>query len=222
MKQILFLIVLALVGYFVLWGGTTRVLYQADINPKKLISNLASGVDENFLPELDPSRSGFRYNDASSYNKVKENILMSYDPEICFALVDIVYASGSGDSEYLIKKYLEMFTLPEDSGKILNLLKNYKDKQTLRILLSLYNNSDVSKSSLLNLLVDYHTPDVAKIIKEATLSEDLILAQTAQGLVDTIGDKRWYTEGIKAANSSEYGIEQKYKGTDFEKDMKQY
>ena len=79
MKQILFLVVLALVGYLVLWGGTTNVLHRADINPKKLISNLASGVDENFLPEIDPTRTGFKYTNPNSYQQIKDNILMTYD-----------------------------------------------------------------------------------------------------------------------------------------------
>lgn len=233
MKQILFLVVLALVGYLVLWGGTTNVLHRADINPKKLISNLASGVDENFLPEIDPTRTGFKYTNPNSYQQIKDNILMTYDPDICFALVDMVYSSGSNDSEPLIRKYLEMFTLPEDSAKVLNLLSIYKDKQTGRILMSLYNDSDISKPALLNMLAEYHTPDVAKVIKAATVSEDLVLAQAAQALVDTVGEKRWYTEGLKApAGSSSFDLDlsfnknhlgqQYHKGSDFENKMNQY
>ena len=222
MKQFLFLVVLALVGYLVLWGGTTRVLNRAEINPKKLISDIASGVDENFLPEIDPARNGFRYANSTSYGKIKENVLMTYDPDICFALVDLVYSSGSVDSEALVRKYLEMFTLPEDSAKIINLLTIYKDKQTSRILLSLYKDSDISKSSLLNVLAEYHTPEVAKLIKDATISEDLVLAATAQNLVDSIGEKRWYKEGLKASASNGSDVDRRYKGTDFESEMQQF
>ena len=109
MKQILFLIILVLVGYFVLWGGTTRVLYKADISPKSLLTNIASGVDENFLPEVDPLRTGFKYTNSHSFGKVKENIFITYDPDICFAFIDLVYSSGSRDAEALIRQYLTMF-----------------------------------------------------------------------------------------------------------------
>lgn len=225
MKQILFLIILVLVGYFVLWGGTTRVLYKADISPKSLLTNLASGVDEDFLPEVDPSRNGFKYTNSASFGKIKENIFITYDPDVCFAFIDLVYSSGSRDSEALIRQYLTMFTLPEDAAKVLNLLKSYKDKQTMGILLSLYKTSDISKSSILNTLSDYHTPEVAQTIKSATLSEDLVLAQTAQNLADSLGEQRWYKEGIKNMPSTGSGnlpVGGQYKGTDFDGEMSQY
>ena len=144
MKQILFLIVLVFVGYFVFWGGATHVLYKADMNPKNLLTNVVSSVDENFLVEIDSARNGFRYTNPNSFNLIKQNIFLTYDPDVCFALVDLVYSSGSKESESLMREYLKMFSLPEDRAKILNLLKTYKDGQTLKILLSFYKNSIMS------------------------------------------------------------------------------
>ncbi len=218
MKQLLFLVVLVLVGYFVLWGGATRVLYKADINPKNLISNIATTIDEDYIPEIDPNRNGFKSTNVSSYNQIKENVFVTYDPDVCFAFVDLVYSSGSREAEALIRRYLTMFTLPEDKGKILNLLKTYKDKQTLNILLSLYKNSGISKVALLNLMVGYHTPQVAQIINNATLSEDLTLSQAAQSLVDSIGDKKWYQDGLKVNLESGNKAAKK----DFDSQMSQY
>ena len=242
MKQLLFLFVLVLVGYFVLWGGATRVLYNADMNPKTLVSNLVSGVEENFIPEIDSTRQGFRYTNATSYGQIKENVFITYDPDICFALVDLVYSSGASDSEFLIKQYLSMFTLPEDTTKILNLLKSYKDKQTLKILLSIYlspdfDNPEMPKGTILNILSNYHLPEVAQIIKDATLSEDPILAQTAQVLDESLKDSKWYQEGLKTdLNNSNSGLDLKinlnfnknhlgqqyHQGSDFENQMNQY
>lgn len=218
MKQILFLIILVLVGYFVLWGGATRVLYKADINPKSLFSDIVTTVDGSYIPDIDPARNGFKYTNVSSYNKVKENIFITYDPDTCFSLIDLVYSSGSKDAESLIRQYLNMFTMPEDKSKILNLLKTYKDKQTLNILLSLYKNSAVSKTSLLKIISEYHTQEVAQTIKNATLSEDLNLSQTAQGLADSFADQRWYQEGIKAAPIKE----NKNANRNFEDQVSQY
>lgn len=219
MKQILFLIVLALVGYFIFWGGTTNVLYRADMNPKNLLTNIVSGVDENFLPEVDPSRNGFKYTNADSFNKIKENIFLTYDPDTCFSLVDLVYSSGSKDSEPLMRQYLNMFSLPEDRSRILSLLKSYKDKQTLRILLSFYKNSSISKVSVLNALAEYHTPEVAQLIKKASSSEDLVLSQTAQNLIDSFADKKWYQEGLKVnLEANTKAVAKK----DFESQMAQY
>lgn len=219
MKQILFLVVLALVGYFIFWGGTTHVLYKADMNPKSLITNIVSGVDENFIPEIDPSRTGFKYTNANSFNRVKENIFITYDPDVCFSLVDLAYSSGSKDAETLMRQYLNMFSLPEDRVRILNLLKSYKDKQTLRILLSFYKNSTISKVGVLNALAEYHVPEVAQLIKGATSSEDLVLSQTAQNLADAFADKKWYQEGLKVnleGNKSSAGKK------NFEGQMSQY
>lgn len=198
MKQILFLIVLVLVGYFVFWGGATHVLYKADMNPKNLLTNVVASVDQNFLMEVDGSRNGFKYTNPNSFNLIKETVFSTYDPDVCFALVDLVYSSGSKQSEPLMREYLRMFSLPEDRTKILNLLKTYKDGQTLRILLSFYKNSVMSRVSLLNVLAEYHTPEVAQLIKEATSSEDLFLSQTAQNLADSFADARWYQDGLKA------------------------
>ena len=234
MKQILFLIVLVLVGYFVLWGGTTRVLHKADINPKTIISNLATGVDEGFIPEVDPARHGFKYTDSKSYKKIKDNIFLTYDSEICFAFVDLVYSSGSKMSESLMKEYMKIFILPEDYAKILNLLKSYKDKQTLSILLSIYNleTSQELKPVVLNILSEYHTPQIAHLIKDATLSEDEALAQAAQSIVDSLAEEKWYQEGLKADpnsgsvfdfnfNKNHIG-QQYYNGSNFENKMKGY
>ena len=237
MKQILFLIVLISIIYFVLWGGTTNVLHRADINPQKIITDLASGMEENLLPEKDPSRTGFRYSNSTSYSRIKENVLMSYDANTCFALVDLVYSSGHPDSEALVYKYLEMFVMPEDIDRIVSLIISYKDRQTLRILSNLYKKYDVSKPKLLNILSEYHTPEVAKIIREATLSEDLELAQTAKELANTFGEKKWYKEGIKTnisntgngeGSSINIGVnknhigQQYHNGSDFENKMKEY
>ncbi len=228
MKQILFLIVLFLVGYFVLWGGATRVLHQADINPKTIISNLAAGVDNNFLPEIDPLRNGFRFTDGSSYNKIKQNIFMTYDPNLCSAFIDLVYSSGNNNAVPLIQEYFTMFTLPDDRNKVLKIFSSYKDKQTLGILLSLYKDENImEKANLLKPLSQYHNKEVAQIIKEASLSEeDLELAETAQKIIAEMTDKKWYQEGIKASDSDLAGNNPyaggRYKGTDFDGEMKQY
>lgn len=238
MKQILFLIVLVLVGYFVLWGGTTRVLYKADISPKTLISNIASGVDESFLPQVDPARHGFKYTNSKSFNTIKNNVFLTYDPEICFAFVDLVYSSGSSYSESVMKEYFKIFVLPEDYMRILNLLKSYKDKQSMNILLTIYNseNNDEIKPAVLTLLAEYHLPEVARLIKGATFSEDEAISKTAQGLSESLAEERWFQEGLKNNTASGNGVnldldlsynknhlgQQYHKGSDFENKMKSY
>ena len=235
MKQILFLIILAAVGYFVFWGGTTYVLHKADINPKSLVSNIVAGVDENFLPEIDPARTGFRFVASDSYNRIKQNIFMNYDPDVCFAFLDLVYSSGYQDSQAVVKEYFKMFVMPEDQERALNLFSTYKDKQTLNILLSLYGSEEIiDKSVILKPLSNYHTPEVAKIIKEATFSEDPTLSEKARTIAATLEDKKWYTEGLKAnpVDGSNFNLDlsfnknhlgqQYHSGSDFENKMGQY
>ena len=108
--------------------------------------------------------------------------------------------------------------MPEDRSKILSLLKTYKDKQTLNILLSLYKSSGLSKTGLLKAMSEYHTPQVAQTIKSASMSEDLNLSQTAQSLIDSFGDQRWYQDGLNVNLNSEG------KGTkrDYESQLAQY
>ena len=216
MKQILFLLVLVLVGYFVLWSGATRVLYNAGLNPQKLVTSVVTEIDEDFIPEIDPVRNGFKYTNANSFNKVKENVFITYDPSVCFALVDLAYSSGSAEAESLIRRYLTMFTLPEDSDKVLNLLKSYKDKQTLNILLSLYSKSKMPKAGILNVLASYHTPEVAQTIKNATSSKDYVLAQTARTLEETFKEHKWYKEGIEVDLNKKNNQSGRYEGTNFE------
>ncbi len=85
----------------------------------------------------------------------------------------------------------------------------------------------MEKANLLKYLSQYHNKEVAQIIKEASLSEeDLELAETAQKIISEMTDKKWYQEGIKASNSDSYGNNPyaggRYKGTDFDGEMKQY
>ena len=198
MRSILFLIVAFFVGYFVLWGGTTRTLYNADINPRILFANLASGVDEDFVPEMDSARGGFKFTNDNSYKTIKDNIFMTYDPDVCLSLIDMVYSSGASGAEALIAEYNQMFTLPEDTDKLLNILKSYKDKQTLDILLNMYKAEAIDKAKVLEALSAYHTPEVAKAIHESTTDYNPDLVEFAKNLENSFSDKKWYTEGLQS------------------------
>ncbi|MBO4706947.1 MAG: hypothetical protein J5594_00070 [Elusimicrobiaceae bacterium] len=237
MKQLLFLLVLGIVGYFVLWGGTTSVVNRADMNPKKLITNIAASIDEDVIPEIDSSRNKFRYTDQNSFKRIKENAFMNYDSDLCASVVDLAYSSGYKESGALIKEYFATFVSSNDINKVLRILSSYKDKQTLKLLLETYNNENITeKASFLRALSAYHTPEVAKIIKEATLNEeDLVLAETAKKLETEFAEKKWYIEGLKAvSDNSGNGIDldigvnknhlgqQYHNGSDFESKMAQY
>ena len=213
MKHILFLFVVIVAGYFVFWGGTTAALSKADITPKDLMSNVAAGVDQNFIPDIAVNRRGFKYNNSNSFGKVKDNVFMTYDPEICFAFIDIAYSSGGGEAESLIREYLKMFTLPEDRAKVLKLLTSYKDKQTLRMLLSFYQDELLERANLLNVLSTYRTPEVAQIINNAVSSDNLILAQTAKQLANNFAEQKWYEDGLNVKISEENKVDKKdYQG----------
>ncbi len=236
MKQLLFLLVLGVVGYFVLWGGTANVVNRADMNPKRLITNIAGSIDEDAIPEIDPSRNKFRFTDNDSFKRIKESVFMTYDSDACFSLIDLVYSSGYQDAGTLIKEYFSMFSSSDEVSKMLRLLSSYKDKQTLNALLEGYNNENIiDKAPFLSALSVYHTPEVAKIIKEATLNEeDLQLAEAAQKLESELSNKKWYEDGLKVVSdgSSDTGeriglnknhIGQQYhNGSDFENQMSQY
>ena len=236
MKQFLFLIVLGVVVYFVLWGGTTNVLHRADINPKKLITNIAAGIDENMIPEVDPVRTGFKFADSRSYKRIKDNVFMMYDSDLCSSFVDLVYSSGYKESEPIVKEYFSMFMVPEDIDKVLKILGRYKDKQTFNILLSAYNDENiVEKLPFLKALTAYHTPEVAKIIREATSNEeDLVLAEEAQKFESEFANEKWFKEGLKDVPNNSDGFDinfsinknhlgqQYHNGSDFENKMAQY
>ena len=130
-------------------------------------------------------------------NLLKENAFITYDPDICFALVDLVYSSGSPDALPYINEYLTMFSLPEDKARVLNLLSQYKDRQTLGMLLTFYKNGSLSRSNLLNALSVYHTAEVAQIIHNATTSTNDSLAQTAKKLEKSFEEEKWYKNGLE-------------------------
>ena len=202
MKQILFLLILAGVCYVIFWGGAVKVLYKADIKPQDLISSIASKVeDADFVPEIATARREFNYTNKSSLSLIKENLFLTYDPDLCFALVDLAYSSNAPEAENLIKDYLNMFALPEDKSKILGLLSAYKDKQTMKILLSLYENNSLDKANLLNILANYHTPEVAQLINKETSNPNQLIAQMASQLVATFKDQEWYKEGFTFLNN---------------------
>lgn len=197
MKQFLFLIIIVAVGYFVFQEGVGRVLSKANINTKGLISDITQTVDENYIPDVAAERSNFKVTNADSLAHVKNTIFMTYDPDTCFSLVDLVYSSGSSEALPLINEYLTMFSLAEDKAKILNLLSQYKDKQTLKMLLSLYKNGSLGRGNLLNVLSSYHTPEVAQIINKAASSSNETLALTAKKLEQSFANEKWYKNGLE-------------------------
>ncbi len=197
MKQLLFVIIIAVVGYFIFQGGVGRVFSKANINTKGLLADITQTIDENYIPDIAQERSNFRESISNSLGNVKTTVFMTYDPEVCFSLIDIVYSSGGSQAETLINEYLSMFTLPEDRAKILGLLGKYKDRQTLRILLNLYKNGTLGRVSLLNALSVYHTPEVAQIINNAVSSENAALSQTAAKLEESFAEQKWYKDGLK-------------------------
>ncbi len=197
MKQILFVLILAAVCYVIFWGGAIKVLYKADIKPQDLISSIASKVeDTDFVPEIATARREFNSTNKNSLSLIKNNLFLTYDPEVCFALVDLAYSSNAPEAESLIKEYLNMFTLPEDKSKILSLLSAYKDKQTMRILLSLYENSSLDKANLLNILATYHTPEVAQLLNQETSNSNQLISQMANQLVSSFKEQEWYKDGM--------------------------
>lgn len=197
MKQILLLLILAGAVYVIFWGGAVKVLSKADIKPQDLLSTIANKVeDTDFVPEIATPRKNFNYTDKNSFKKLKENAFLTYDPEICFSFVDLAYSSGVPEAGDLINEYLKMFSLPEDKSKILGLLNSYKDKQTLKILLNLYEQGSMDKSNLLNMLSTYHTPEVAKLIEKEISSENQLVSQIANQLYNTFKDQEWYKEAL--------------------------
>lgn len=197
MKQVLFLIIIVVIGYFIFQGGAGRVLSKANINTKGLITDITQSVDENYVPDLAPERSHFKTTNSESLNLVKNTVFLTYDPETCFSLIDIVYSSGSDNALPLINEYLTMFNLTEDRAKVLNLLSQYKDKQTLKMLVSLYKNGSLGRVNLLNVMSSYHTPQVAQLIHQAVTSPNETLAQTAKKLENQFAEEKWYKNGLE-------------------------
>lgn len=204
MKQLLFLVILVVIGYFIFQGGLGRVLSKANINTKGLITDITQTVDTNFIPDIAAERSNFKTSNAGSFGHIKNTVFMTYDPDVCYALVDLTYSSGSQAAAALIDEYLTMFSLAEDKAKILNLLSQYKDRQTLRILLNLYKNGSLSRGNLLNVLSEYHTPEVAQIIHNATTNiNNEALAQAAKKLENTFAEEKWYKNGLEVKINDE-------------------
>ena len=199
MKQLLFLLILIVMGYFIFQGGLGRVLSKANVSTKGLLSDITQTVDSNFIPELASERSGFKTSNGNSFQYVKNTVFITYDPEACYSLVDLAYSSGAPVSYALIDEYLTMFSLDEDQAKILNLLNQYKDMQTLRILLNIYKKGSVERAKLLNVLSGYHVPEVAQLIHAATSNIDNeLLAQTAKKLESSFSEEKWYKNGLEA------------------------
>ena len=203
MKQLLFLILIVGIGYFLFKGGIGRVLSKANINTKGLITDITQTVDENFIPDTAPERSNFKVTNSNSLARIRENVFITYDPDICFSMVDLVYSSGSTEALSYINEYLSMFSLPEDKAKVLNLLSQYKDRQTLSILITLYKNGSLGRSNLLNVLSAYHTAEVAQIIHNAAASSNDSLAQTAKKLEKSFAEEKWYKNGLEAKVSDD-------------------
>lgn len=217
MKQLLFVVILVVIGYFIFQGGLGRVLSKANINTKGLITDITQTIDDNYIPDVAAERSNFKTSNGNSFANIKNTIFMTYDPDVCFSLVDLAYSSGSTEAGVLIDEYLAMFSLAEDKAKIINLLSQYRDRQTLRILLSLYKNGSLGKVNLLNVLSGYHTPEVAHIIHNAVSSTNDLLAQTAKKLEDSFAEEKWYKEGLE----TKVNEEEKAALKDFDEQMAQ-
>lgn len=207
MKQILLILILAGAVYMIFWSGAIKVLSKADIKPQNLISTIAAKVeDENFVPEVATARRSINFTNPDSYQKLKETIFLTYDPDVCFAFVDLAYSSNLSEAGSLIDSYLKMFNLPEDKSRISALLNSYKDKKTLQILLSLYNKGTLDKANLLNMMSVYHTPEVAKLINQETQNENKLISRIATQLAETFKEQDWYVQGLEFDPNTENSL----------------
>ena len=207
MKQILLILILAGAVYMIFWSGAIKVLSKADIKPQNLISTIAAKVeDENFVPEVATARRSINFTNPDSYQKLKETIFLTYDPDVCFAFVDLAYSSNLSEAGSLIDSYLKMFNLPEDKSRISALLNSYKDKKTLQILLSLYNKGSLDKANLLNMMSVYHTPEVAKLINQETQNENKLISRIATQLAETFKEQDWYVQGLEFDPNTENSL----------------
>ena len=129
MKQLIFLGIIVIVGFFIFQGGVGRVLSKANIDTKGIISDITQSIDENYIPDIVPERLGFHVTNGSSFEHVKNTIFMTYDPEICFAFIDMAYTSSAGHTHYRYS-YIVYNQMGVAVAEALNKTKSVRDALT--------------------------------------------------------------------------------------------
>ncbi len=206
MKQLIVVLLLLGGGYYLYNNGFLNVIKgQIGVNSQFFMggnNSAAKTAAKPGLPDKEPSRAGGLKGSSESIRTIEKTIFDSYDASACYAYVEMAYANGSDDSALLINRYLNAFTLPEEKAKILNLLLQYRDKQTLDILKSFFDRGVFSRKVLLHKIADFKSFEVAPIIAEAMKDPSPAVAAEAKLINDEISQQPWYnspTENNAAA-----------------------
>lgn len=202
MKKLILIIILIAGGYFLLKGGLGGVIQKLDVNPNDIVSNITEKVIPGTLPEVAPERKGLNASAPHYIKVIKNNIFMTYDPALCFALVDMYYSSGYSDSLGLILEYIKMFDLPEDKARVLILLGRYRDQQTFDIMKNLYDQNIFTKTLLLKKMAVFHSRGAALLIKQEMQNPDEKISETANDLAKMYKEEPWFKNAVAYENDN--------------------
>lgn len=206
MKQLIVVLLLLGGGYYLYNNGFLNVIKgQIGVNSQFFMggnNNTAAKAVKPGLPEKETSREGGLKGSSESIKTIERTIFDSYDSSACYAYVEMAYANGSDDSPLLINRYLNAFTLPEEKAKILNMLLQYRDKQTLDILKGFFDRGVFSRKVLLHKIADFKSFEAAKIVADAMKDPSPSVAAEAKLINDEISQQAWYnppTDNVASA-----------------------
>ncbi len=202
MKQFIVLLLICVGGYYLYTHGLSAVMQKANLNPREITQDgkIPQGPGASRvlgLPEIAPERSSGLKISTANLNLVETAVINTYDAAVCFAFVEMVYASGSAETPKVINKYLSIFDLPEDKNKLLPLLTKYKDRQTLKILEDLMNRGVFSRKMLLKKISEYNTQESLDSIKRASESKIAALQADAKQLYNDLRNWDKESEGTQ-------------------------
>lgn len=206
MKQLIVLLLIVGGAYYFYNNGLSAVMQKANLNPRdftqegKAAKTTAAPASAG-LPEIAPERSSGLKMNANNMSLVETTVFNTYDSAVCFAYVEMIYASGSANAPKVINKYLATFDLPEDKNKILPLVTRYKDKQSLRILEDFMNKGVFSRKMLLKKISEYNTKDSLDTIKRASESKISAIQEDAKELYNELLNWDKMEGGDKKSNA---------------------
>ncbi len=205
MKQLIFICLLIGGGYYLYNSGFVDVLKNTRLDPTGFVEDVKAATSstvaavvkkERFpkLPRRAESRAGGVQGARNSVKLIEDTILNTYDVNASYALVDVMYSSGAGNSKELVNKYLLNFSMPEDRDKLLELITAYKDQETLDILVEMINKGTFSRRTLFKKINAFENPAIIPILDSFLNSNNSSIQKEAKQAKNEMLSSAWYLD----------------------------
>lgn len=188
MKQLLVILVLIALAVYVFQAGPENVLRQLKLD---------SYIQVNSLPGKASERRGVQPSE-KSIDSVTRNVFDSFDPVASYYLVEIAYTSGWDNSEKIMDRYLSTVAhTQQDKNKVYNLIKNYKDKETLNMLIKHFIRGTFPRKETLRTISEMRDPAAVETVYLSLEDENIIIKSEAKEIIEDNKENLWFKQYAK-------------------------